>query len=77
MMLNDLRAYVASRINCRTQNVFFVENATDGINCVLKSQTWSEGDVVLIPNTAYACVRKTVNWLKDRFNITVLEVGEG
>jgi selenocysteine lyase/cysteine desulfurase len=33
--------------------VFIVENATDGINSVLKSLTWSEGDVIVIPNTAY------------------------
>jgi selenocysteine lyase/cysteine desulfurase len=51
-----------------------VENATDGINCILKSFNWNEGDVVLIPNTAYACVRNTVVSLKDRYKITVLTV---
>lgn len=56
------------------QNVFIVENATDGINSVLKSLTWNEGDVVLIPNTAYGCVRQTVNYLRDRYKITIFDV---
>lgn len=30
--------------------------------------------MILIPNTAYGCVRKTVTTLKDRYNVTVLDV---
>ena len=73
-MIIDLRTYVASKINCKPQNVFFIENATDGINSILKSFNWSEGDVILLPNTAYGCVRKTVTTLKDRYNVTILDV---
>lgn len=74
VMINETRTYVASRINCKPDNVFFVENATDGINTVLKSFNWTQNDIILIPNTAYSCVRKTVNSLKQRYNITVLDV---
>ena len=73
-MITSARTYIAARIKCKPDNLFFVQNATDGINCILKSFNWHEGDVVLIPNTAYSCVRKTVNTLRDRYNITILDV---
>ncbi len=70
-MLNDLKMYIAKRINCKPENLFFIENATDGINSILKSFTWNKGDVILIPNTAYMSVKKLLISLKDRYNITV------
>lgn len=73
-MITSARSFIAHRINCRPENLFFVQNATDGINSILKSFNWHEGDVILIPNTAYSCVRKTVNSLRDRFNVTILDV---
>jgi selenocysteine lyase/cysteine desulfurase len=73
-MLFDVRTFVAERINCKPQNVFLVENGTDGINCIMKSFNWKEGDVVLLPNTAYPCIRKTITSLKDRYNVTILDV---
>lgn len=73
-LVEDARAYIATRINCKPQNVFFIQNATDGINSILKSFTWKEDDTILIPNTAYACVRKTVVRLKDMYNINILDV---
>jgi selenocysteine lyase/cysteine desulfurase len=73
-LVEEARTYIAYRINCSPQNVFLVQNATDGINSILKSFNWKEDDTVLIPNTAYACVRKTVVSLKDRYNINILDV---
>ena len=58
-ILNKTRQFVASLINCKTDNLFMVQNATDAYNCLVKSISWEEGDVIAIPNTAYACVRKT------------------
>ena len=51
-----------------------VSNATDGINCLAKSMKWNEGDIVLLPNTAYPSIRKTFNWLREYFNITIVDV---
>lgn len=64
-----MRAYVATKIHCPTKNVYFVQNATDGINSLLKSLKWQTGDVILLPNIAYACVRKTVVVLQERYGI--------
>jgi selenocysteine lyase/cysteine desulfurase len=60
MLLNKSREYLAKRINCKVQNLFLVQNATDAFNCLAKSMVWKAGETIAIPNTAYACVRKTV-----------------
>jgi hypothetical protein len=51
-----------------------VQNATDAINCLLKSLKWKAGDVVCIPNTAYACVRQTCNWIRDYYGVEIFNV---
>lgn len=65
---------MAKRLNCEAKNLVFVHNATEAANCLLKSMKWKEGDVLLLPNIAYASVKKTVSVLKDRYGITVLEI---
>lgn len=69
-----MRAYIANKIHCPTKNVFIVQNATDGINCVAKSLKWTSDDAVLLPNIAYASIRKTINVLKERYGITIVDV---
>jgi len=69
-----MRAYIAARINCPTKNLYLIQNATDGINCLLKSMSWKNGDAILIPNLAYPCVRNTVNVLRERYNIEIVDV---
>jgi selenocysteine lyase/cysteine desulfurase len=69
-----MRVYVASKINCPQKNVYLVQNATDAINCLLKSMKWKEGDTILLPNTAYASIRKTVTVIQARYNVTIIDV---
>jgi selenocysteine lyase/cysteine desulfurase len=64
MYINEMRGYIASKINCPSKNVFIIQNATDGINCIAKSMKWSQGDVILLPNIAYASIRKTITVVK-------------
>ncbi len=59
-----MRKYVANMINCPTKNVFLVQNATDAFNCLVKSMKWTAGDIVLLPNTAYSSIRKTLMLLQ-------------
>ena len=46
-----------------------VQNATDAFNGLMKSLTWKEGDIILLPNIAYASIRKTCEWLRDKYKI--------
>jgi selenocysteine lyase/cysteine desulfurase len=69
-----MRSVVAKRINCKPGNVFLVQNATDAINCLVKSIKWNEGDCILLPSTAYSCVRKTCNVVRDRYGVNIVDV---
>lgn len=51
-----------------------VQNATDAFNGLMKSIHWKQGDVILLPNTAYASIRKTCEWLRDYYGIEILDV---
>jgi selenocysteine lyase/cysteine desulfurase len=74
MFINEMRSYIAGRINCSPKNVFIVQNATDAFNCIAKSMKWAQGDVVLLPNIAYASIRKTVTVLKERYGVVIEDV---
>lgn len=60
---------MAKQVNSKPDNLFFVQNATDGINSLAKSLDWKKGDVVALPNTAYSCVKKTVQYLVEKFEV--------
>lgn len=74
MYINEMRSYIASKINCSAKNVFIVQNATDAFNCIAKSLKWAEGDIILLPNIAYASIRKTITVLKERYGVVIVDV---
>lgn len=51
-----------------------VENASDGFNGFAKSIKWNEGDVIALPNTSYAMVKKTADYLVDKYKVKLLTV---
>ena len=65
---------MADKVNCPVDNLFIVQNASDAINCVMKTLKWNFGDTILLPNTAYASVRNTCLVVKERYNLTLLIV---
>ena len=50
----------ANFVGANFKNLVFVQNATSGINAVLKSLDLSEGDSILITNQTYGAVQKSV-----------------
>lgn len=74
MFINEMRSYIASKINCSTKNVFIIQNATDRINCIAKSMKWTSNDAILLPTTAYASIRKTITVIKERYGVTIVDV---
>jgi selenocysteine lyase/cysteine desulfurase len=77
MFINEMRSFIAGQINCSPKNVFIVQNATDGFNCIAKSLKWAAGDVILLPNIAYASIRKTSNVISERYGVTIADVNKG
>lgn len=58
---------VAAYLGARGEDLVFVDNATTGINAVLRSLPFAEGDELLIPDLAYGAVINTVRYVaKER-----------
>lgn len=51
--LNKCREIVAKAINAEFNDCVFVPNATTGVNEVLRSLQWNEGDIILYYSTVY------------------------
>jgi isopenicillin-N epimerase len=71
--LRDAGARLAKFLGATPSNLAFVENATQGINAVLRSQRWNAGDRVVLANHAYPAVKNTVRFLAERHGLTVVE----
>jgi isopenicillin-N epimerase len=53
---------VANFLGVNGKDLVFVDNATSGVNAVLRSFDFREGDEVVIPNHAYGAVRKATEY---------------
>lgn len=58
---------VAAYLGARGEDLVFVDNATTGLNAVLRSLPFAKGDELLIPDLAYGAVINTVRYVaKER-----------
>ena len=53
---------VAEFLGVRGDDLVFIDNATSGVNAVLRSFDFREGDEVVVPNHAYGAVRKAAEY---------------
>ncbi|XWN33869.1 MAG: aminotransferase class V-fold PLP-dependent enzyme [Devosia sp.] len=70
---SDLAAFLGAKAD----DIAFVENTTSGINAVLKSLSFKEGDEVLVTDHVYNAVRNTLRFVLEPVgaSIAVAEVG--
>ncbi|MCA1904422.1 MAG: aminotransferase class V-fold PLP-dependent enzyme [Cyanobacteria bacterium KgW148] len=67
-------AVLGEFVGASPDHLVFVDNATTGINTILRSLTWHEGDKILTTNHVYGAVRKALQFIGDRYGVTVTEV---
>jgi len=66
MCVNEAREAIAKYVKApSTDDIVLVENASGGVNAVLRSMVWKEGDVVLFLSSAYPMVKNTAAWLGE------------
>ena len=58
--LREALARVGAFVGARVEDLAFVDNATTGVNAVLRSQHLEPGDEVLTTNHEYGAVRRTI-----------------
>ncbi|TRM58813.1 pyridoxal phosphate-dependent transferase [Schizophyllum amplum] len=64
-LLAKARAQLAEYLGVKTDEVVIVSNASHGINTILRNIEWEPCDTILICNTTYNAVDKTVQNLHD------------
>jgi isopenicillin-N epimerase len=64
---------VAKAIGARHDDVVFVENATTGLNAVLRSLDFEPGDEILITSLSYPAIRKAAYYAASRCGARVIE----
>ena len=61
-------------LNCSPDDLAFVSNATSGVNTILRSLHFEQGDEILVPNHAYQACRNSIDFVAKRWGAKVVEV---
>jgi isopenicillin-N epimerase len=72
-LLRQAAASVAASLGARGADLAFVENATAGINAVLRSLAFAPGDEILITSLAYPAIRKAARFAAERSGARLVE----
>ena len=65
---------VGKVLNCDYHNLAFVDNATSGVNTILRSYPLKKGDKLVIQSTVYGACGNTVKFLHDRYGVEFIVV---
>lgn len=72
--LRQAAAAVAKAIGAAAEDLVFVENATSGINAVLRMLDFEPGDEILITSLTYPAMRKAASYVAARTGARLVEV---
>ena len=73
-LLLKSREALGAFLNCSPDDLAFVSNATSGVNTILRSLQFEQGDEILVPNHAYQACRNSIDFVAKRWGATVVEV---
>ena len=73
-LLAKSRTALGEFLSCDANDLAFVSNATSGVNTILRSLQFEQGDEILVPNHAYQACRNTINFVASRWGARVVEV---
>ena len=72
--MQNARNTLADMLQCDAADLALVENATTGVNTVLRSLEFSQGDEILVPDHAYQACRNAIDFVAQRWGATVVTV---
>ena len=72
--MENSRRSLAKMLQCDANDLALVENATSGVNTVLRSLAFNEGDEILVPDHAYQACRNTIDFVAERWGVKVVTV---
>lgn len=69
--LEASRQKIAQFLHVAPKNLVFVPNATHGVNAVLHSIPWQEGDEVMVTNHGYRACRNALEKVAKQHHLTI------
>jgi isopenicillin-N epimerase len=72
--MREAAAIVADFLGARGDDLVFVDNATAGVNAVLRSLEFSRGDEILVTDQSYPTTARLAAFVADRFGAEVRTV---
>ena len=70
--LDEARSVLGKFVGCDAADLVFVQNATSGINTVLRSLTFAASDELLVTNQEYNACRNALNFVAERSRAKVV-----
>src|SRR6185436_14382940 len=71
-LLDEARSALAAFVGAAPEDLAFVQNATSGVNAVLRSLVFAPGDEVLTTNHAYGACRNALHYVAERSGARVV-----
>lgn len=71
--LEAVRDRLATFLHADRAGLVLVQNATTGVNAVLRSLPWQPGDEILLADMSYNAVKQAVHHLHDQFGVMAVE----
>ena len=72
--MENSRKALAKMLQCDAEDLALVENATTGVNTILRSLVFNPGDEILVPDHAYQACRNTIDFVAQRWGAKVVTV---
>lgn len=66
------REAVADLVNCDADDIALIENATTGVNTILRSFEFNPGDEILVPDHAYQACRNSIDYVAKEWGVVVV-----
>ena len=73
-LIDNSRNKLSSFVNCNPKDLVFVNNATAGVNTVLKSLDFKSGSEILFTNHIYPACRNTIIKIASEKNLKIKEI---
>jgi len=73
-MMGGARQELSDFLNADPDGMTFCQNATGGVNTVLRSLILEEGDEIIVPNHSYQACWNTIDFVASRWGATIIVV---